>query len=208
MANYKLIFNNNSNLFGTFCVYQRDPAQSTKSNLFSLAWFTHPSRPNTTATYTWDVNYCFTWSETGQLKPGVTFTASQTIDADPVDPAKHQTTCLNKNIYGYSFVDTPLKAPENAMTIYTDATIPHGEVSVGIGMAGMPTFAYPATPNYSYTFKPHPEYWVVFGDYRTGQVLDVNIVSNTCKVDFANGIYTMEVTLSKQNTWQITSVDF
>ncbi len=37
-----------------------------------------------------------------------------------------------------------------------------------IGMSGNGTFAVTATPNYNFTFPPHPRYWVAFGTYQVG----------------------------------------
>lgn len=75
---------------------------------------------------------------------------------------------------------------------------------VGIGMSGSPTFVVNAQPNMNLTFTPHPEYWIAFGNFNAGEVIDVQAISNAAKIDFPPGIVAMNVTLNQDNTWEIT----
>jgi hypothetical protein len=49
----------------------------------ALAWLTAPAWPGTTVSFTWSLDYSFVWSNTGALQPGDTFTAQETVPADP-----------------------------------------------------------------------------------------------------------------------------
>ena len=60
-----------------------------------------------------------------------------------------------------------------------------------------------ATPNFSFIFQPHPRYWIAFGDYKVGTVMDIESMSNIKEVVFETDIYNKEITLKEDNTWQI-----
>ena len=197
---YTLKVVNNSTQSGSVCVYQRDPEQEKYANLYSLAWFSKKCHPGTTLTFRWILDYCFTWSETGELKPGVTFEASQSEDADPSDASK-DAIGFSKTGGAYAFT-TPLRpGTPGELRIQTDGTIPINEASVGIGMSGNPALAVSAGPNLDYAFIPHPEYWIAFGDYEEGQVIDLNRVTETAKIVFPLNTYSLSITLQEDNTW-------
>jgi rhizosphere induced protein len=40
-------------------------------------------------------------------------------------------------------------------------------------MSGNGTLAAPAQPAWTYIFTPRPQYWITFGEYAQGPVLDV-----------------------------------
>lgn len=111
MTKYKLTFANHSTNVGDVCVYQNDPDIGVH-NVMSLAWFAKRTAPETIVTFSWEINYNFVWSETGQIKPGIVFTASQTKDAD----------LENKN-------QVTLKHPDNYYTFSEPDTGPHEEAS-------------------------------------------------------------------------------
>lgn len=197
---YTLKVTNNSNRSGSICVYQRDPEQEKYTNLYSLAWFSKACHPGTTIKFTWDLDYCFSWSETGMLRPGVTFEASETRAADP-SSASDNAIGFTKTGGAYMFT-TPLRpGTPGELRIQTDDTIPIDEASVGIGMSGQPALAISAGPNLDYAFIPHPEYWIAFGDYIEGEVIDLNMVTQTAKVVFPRNVYSLSMTLQEDNTW-------
>lgn len=206
MTQYSLLFVNNSTVEGNVCVYQRDPGQSKDVNLYSLAWFTQGVRPGNQAQFYWEINYSYVWSQTGVLKPGITFLAQGFVKTDPGN--EHINSIgFNKNEYGYSFVPTSKTTPEGMMGLYTDASVPNDEASVGVAMSGSGTFAYAAKTNMTYTFQPHPEYWITFGDYHKGQVMDVNIATETAKIAYPKNIYAMTATLNEDNTFTVSQLN-
>ena len=205
MSSYSLLFVNNSSMDGNVCVYQRDPGQKKDENLFSLAWFTQGVRRGNQTQFTWQIDYSYVWSQTGELKPGITFLSQGFV---PTDPANTNINSIgfNKNEYGYSFVPTPKITPAGMMGIYTDKSVPNDEASIGIAMSGSGTFAYNAKTNMNYTFQPHPEYWITFGDYHQGMVMDVNIVTNTAQISYPHNMYAMVATLNEDNTFTISNL--
>lgn len=199
-TNYALTVRNDSKNYGNICLYQTMPDQP--DNLLTLAWLCKAAHPGTEVEFLWTTDYNFVWSDQGILKPGVRFKASQTIEADPSVITKN-TIGFTKEYDAYKFVETDKSTRTGRLGIYTDQTIPHGEASIGIGMSGNGTFAVTATPNYNFIFLPHPRYWLAFGTYKTGEVMDIESMSNVIEVDFDPDVYEKTVTLKSDNSWKI-----
>ncbi|MGK4002082.1 hypothetical protein WMF31_05625 [Sorangium sp. So ce1036] len=196
---YSLLFKNNSVNTGSACVYQTDP-DITDPNVMSLAWFAQGAAPTTEIVFTWTVDYSFTWAQTGVLKPGVRFTASQTW---PADLSKtNQVTFTNQGGI-YTFTNQTTGARAGSLYITEDGSIPINSASVGIGMSGKGTFAVQAQPNQNLIFTPHPKYWITFGSFQPGQVLDVTRISNPVEVDFPPNVYSMTAILNRDNSWTV-----
>lgn len=195
-----LTVQNNSKNYGNICVFQTMPEQP--DNMLSLAWFSKAVHPDTTVEFDWTTQYNFVWSDQGELKPGVKFMASQVLDADPSDVTKNSTGFI-KEYDAYRFEETTNAAKEGTLGIYTNQSVPHGEASVGIGMSGNGTFAVTATPNYNFTFKPHPRYWVAFGTYQVGEVMDIESMTNIAEIVYDPDVYDKLVTLKVDNTWSV-----
>lgn len=199
-TNYSLTVNNNSKNYGHICVFQTMPDQP--DNLLSLAWFSEPAHPGTSVTFDWNTDYSFVWSNQGTLKPGVNFKASQTLYADPSNISSNSIK-FTKQFDAYRFTKANNNTKAGKLAIYTDETVPHGEASVGIGMSGSGTFAVTATPNYNFTFSPHPKYWVAFGVFKAGDVIDIESMTNIVEIKYATDVYDKVVDLKEDNTWEI-----
>lgn len=200
MQKYSLSVTNNSNSFGNICVFQTLPEQP--ENMASLVWFSKPAQPGTTVKFDWNIDYNFIWSHEGELAPGAAFNAVQTIEAEPFDIAKNSIG-LTKESGAYRFIKTNSTTRAGKLGIYTDQTVPHGEASVGIGMSGSGAFVVPATPNYNFTFTPHPKYWVTFGDYDKGEVLDIESLTDAAEIIFEPNVYSMKAVLENDNVWRV-----
>lgn len=199
---YTLRVKNESTLSGFVCVYQTFEEQETLDNVFSLAWFCKGCNPHTQVRFTWNIDYAFSWSESGVLVPGVTFDASELKPADP-NKLDHNAVNLTHGKYGYQFIDPIKQAPRGTLGIFADATVPVGKAAVGIAMGGSPAIAVQAGPNLSYTFKPHPIYWACFGTYEEGAVIDVNRITGAQQIIFAPNEYSKYLTLQGDNTWKV-----
>ncbi len=203
MSQYTLTFKNNSSLQGNFCVYLKDPQQEIDPNLFTLAWLVRPCCSQTQTTFTWNVEYGLTWRESGKLGNGkVDFITSQTQVIDPND-AENNSMGITKENGAYHFTRGVASYPKGALGIRSDHTIPVEGLTLGITMSGQPAFALPATPNYSFCFEPHLEYWAAFGNFVAGEVIDVNTVSSTAKIQFPFGEFERDITFNEDNTWTV-----
>lgn len=196
---YSVIFINNSNNQGSACLYQRDPNIGIP-NVMSLAWFARTSFPTTKIQFQWTIDYCFVWSQTGQLVPGVVFEASQVWPADLSNT--NQVTFTNQG-GAYTFLNQMAGPQQGSLFIRVDNTVPPYQAAVGIGMSGAATFATQAQPNWSLVFTPHPQFWIAFGNFTQGEVLDVEAISNPAQIQFPANVYSMTATLNPDNTWTI-----
>ncbi len=199
-VNYTLIFKNNSTLPGNACVYQKDPGFGP--NIMSLAWFSKYAFQTTQLTFQWKVDYSFVWSQTGQLIPGVIFAASQYW---PADLSTSNKVTFTNQAGAYTFKDQVPGPTQGSLYIYEDGKLPSNQASVGIGMSGYGTFVQQAQPNLELAFTPHPEYWITFGNYTQGQVLNVQSITQAARVEFPVNVFSMTAILNPDNTWTINS---
>lgn len=195
---YKIMFENNSTSFGKVCVYQKHP--EINADVMALAWFVEPCHPTTRSIFTWQMKYDFIWNITGELVPGVIFDSSQTWSADA--NAQNSIT-LTYNRDAYTFKNLTSNGKPGNFEVFEDNTIPLKQASVGIGMAGSGVFVKQAEANKHLFFSPKPEYWITFGNYEQGQVLDITEITDTRQVIFPTDVYTMKVTLNEDNTWSV-----
>lgn len=195
---YTLRFVNNSPNSGDVCLFQQDPGLI--QDVMPLAWFTKETHPNTNVKFTWGIDYSFVWSAIGSVKPGVIFDASEVLEAD----------LENENLIPFDFIDgafefvKPAKQGEaGSLTIMESANIPFNSAAVGIGMSGSGTFVIEAQPNLNLSFTPHPEYWIAFGNYTEGEILDFQTMTNVQQIKFPTNIYSMTAILNEDNSWTI-----
>ncbi len=196
---YTLNFVNNSSLTGDACVYQQDP-DINDPNVMSLAWFCKPATPTTTVRFEWTIDYSFVWSETGKLQPGVMFTASQDWPADLTSSNQVQFTKVGG---AYTFQNQQQGPQPGTLYVNQDGTITPNQASVGIGMSGSGTFAVQSQPNITAMFTPHPQYWITFGDFSQGEVLDITQITSDANIDFGVNNYSMTAILNADNTWTV-----
>ncbi|MDR3679741.1 MAG: hypothetical protein P4L41_07235 [Flavipsychrobacter sp.] len=198
---YSITFTNNSQMMGTGCVFQQDN-NIQGYDVFPLAWMTRICAPNMRASFSWTLDYCFVWAETGRLMPGVVFNSSQILQADLNN--QNQVTFDYRN-GTYTFSNLHQGGQSGTLTIQEASGIPmSGSASIGIGMSGTATFAAQAMPNMNQQFRPAPTYWMAFGQFTTGQVLDIHSMGNIVGISFPAGVYSMNVTLNPDNTWTIS----
>lgn len=197
MTTYSLTCVNNSQLSGSFAVFQKAPPMTIPGNVFSLAWFARPTAPKSKVTFTWNLEYSFVWSETGLLQPGINFSASQAM---PADPNGQNLIQLTQDTYGATtFANPSASGAIGSLTIQQLPNVAPNRTSVGVGMSGSGTFAVQAAPNMTAVFTPHPNYWVIFGNFVTGDVIDIEDVTNAVEVTYGGALTTRSATLGIDN---------
>lgn len=195
---YTLTFVNNSVNLASACVYQKAP-DTSMVDVMSLAWFSKEAAPHTRVNFSWTIDYSFIWSQTGTLAPGVLFSASENLPADLTSTNKVSFTNENG---AYTFQNQGPGTP-GSLTIAQDGTIPAQQAAVGIGMSGQGAFAVQAQPNMNEMFTPHPNYWITFGTFTQGEVVDVESMTNPQQISFPENIYAMTAVLNSDNTWTV-----
>ncbi len=195
---YSLTFKNNSTRSGSAAVYQTSP--NLPPGAMSLVWFSKFANPNTQIVFQWQIDYSFVWAQTGVLKPGVVFLAAQMWQADL--SSSNQVTFSQQGGM-FTFQNQGPGPQQGTLYILENNTISLNQAAVGIGMSGAGTFVVQALPNYKLSFTPQPQYWITFGDYIQGQVLDVTTIPSPARVDFPAGVYSMTATLNQDDSWTI-----
>jgi len=196
---YSLIFQDNSQLQGSVCVYQYAP-DINQQGVMSLAWFAQPSNPTTRIVFNWNVNYDFVWAETGELVPGVMFVASQTW---PADLSTMNQVTYSEQSGAYTFENQGPGPVQGTLFVKESSLIPANASAVGIGMSGNGTFVVQAEPNITASFTPHPAYWITFGSYTEGEVLNIQEITNPAQISFPVNVYSMTAILNADNTWTV-----
>jgi len=199
---YVINFQNNSTQKGNACVFQTDPNLGVH-DVLSLAWFAKSALPTTRVQFKWTIDYNFTWSRQGVLTPGVVYEASQIWGADLSNKNAVDFT-KDAAFDAYSFANQVAGPEDGNLYVYQKRNVGANECSVGIGMSGSGTFVVSSQPNMQLQFTPHPKYWIVFGSFEQGEVLDIEKVTSTAQeLAFPVNQYALNVTLNSDNTWTV-----
>ena len=200
MVKRSITIKNNGTFKGNISIFQKQPDLKAMGAM-SLAWLTKGANPNTKLKFEWIENYCFLWSEGEELKPGVVFSSSQTI---PTNLRTNNKIKLEKNEYGYFFTNQITDAiHKDTLIIEESNSIPGNEASIGIGMSGLGTFVWQSEPNVYLNIQPKPQYWVTYGTFNQGEVLNTQqLVDRAIQIEFPANKYTAIVTLNSNNTWE------
>ncbi|WP_406057875.1 hypothetical protein OG462_14625 [Streptomyces sp. NBC_01077] len=199
-ASYTLTVTNNSTQFQDICLYQK-PVDPGVPNTMSLAWLIAPAWPTKRVTFTWSLDYSFSWAMTGELMPGIHFSAWEQAAADPESQLQNRIGFDFDN-GNYGFVPAGGGAQLGTLEIDVSADVPAQTASVAIGMPA-PVFAVQAEPGAVLPFTPHPEYWVTAGTFSSGQVLDIEEITNEAPVPF-DGTFAMQAVLGPTNLWSVS----
>ncbi|HKV42225.1 MAG TPA: protein rhiA [Blastocatellia bacterium] len=196
---YSILFSNASRNRGTACVFQQQPG--IDPNFLPLAWMTSYSYPSTRIVFQWTLDYDFVWAETGPLVPGVTFVAAQLVTAD-LQSSNEITLAYSGG--ALEFQNQRQGVPGKLVITEASSVPVGGPFSVGVGMGGHATFAQQALPNWSVVYQPNPQFYIAFGDYSQGEVLDTAALPGTyAQVSFPIGVYSMTAVLNPDNSWSI-----
>lgn len=209
---YSITFKNGSSNHGRVCIFQKQA--DLPPDVHSVAWFARTAAPKTQVRFTWDLTYCFVWSLTGAMVPGRTIIfpnqpgeitdgveAGQILQADLATLNQVTLSCADQSC---AFVDGKGGPRSGKLGILTDATIPGDRLACGFGMAGRPTFVTQAKPRQAYRYRPRPEYWISFGQYRPGEVLAPDPDSSMiAQVEFPANVFSVTATLQAGNTWDV-----
>lgn len=196
----QLNFQNNSGLSGSIMVYQKIP--NLAGNVFSVAWITKYTHPGSAVSFTWTTDYCFVWSETTELSVSTQCEAFQIFPAETNTVNSVELTYTNG---AFSFGNPQNSGMPGMLQIIQDSSIPPNQAMVGIGMSNAPTFLTSAQPNMIVTINAASEYWITFGNYKTGEIVDVTALANTVQVVYPYGVTTMNAILNQDNILTVSA---
>ena len=196
---YILNVKNNSTQSGSFCIYQEAP-DINLPGITTLAWLAKPAHPSTLLEFEWYLQYCFVWSKTTDLRPGTIVKSSQAWDAN-LSTLNH----VNFDYAGgaYTFKDPSQGDYEGNLYVDQSKRVVSNDASVGIGMSGKGAFVVPSQPNMKVIMTPKPTYWLLFGDFDEGEILDVTqVTENAVKLQY-KGTKVLNVEFTGNNTWSV-----
>jgi len=198
---YTLNVRNNSTQSGSFCIFQEQP-DVNMPGLITLAWLAKMSHPTTELEFKWIEDYCFVWSKTTKLEPGSIINTGQHWAANL--KTKNKIT-FDYQDGAYTFEDEKQGDYEGNLYIDQTENVQPETASVGIGMSGEGTFLFASEPNMKIIMSPRskPIYWLIFGDFAEGEVLDITQVSEQALKLQYDGTETMNVEFTGDNTWKI-----
>ena len=171
---------NNSEQHGSFAIFRDGPPNQDQEPPV-LVWMAYPVAPGSEVTLTWLEDYSFVWSESGTVTPDASFVARQVLPAD-----------LNERNHVQLTVDS-LGAPmfqalgsggqPGALTVEILQNVVPDRIQVGFGLSGLAVHTVAAQPNTTTVFTPAStsNYWVGFGNFRTGEPAGI-VASNVVEV--------------------------
>ncbi|HSX62747.1 MAG TPA: hypothetical protein VLF18_21400 [Tahibacter sp.] len=169
-----------------------------------VAWLVRYVYPGAQVRFTWnDTDYCFVWSGSGQISPGVVIDASQTVSTSLNEGNLIALSYDSKNRTFY-FHDQQDAPQMGTLVIRADSSLPVNAVAAGIGMSGKPTLVMQGQPNMNYVFTPRTSYALAFGTIAQSQIIDPAVIH--CEpVEFPPNVYALTATLGADNTWAVVS---
>ena len=166
----------------------------------TLAWYVLGCNPGNYANFTWTVDYSLSWSQQGTLAPGVKFV---TGGSSPVNTSTGDRIKFALSGPAYTFQGKAASAGAvGTCGVNSDNTVENGVCSVAISVAGKPVAAIPIQPNSAITFTPLPKYYLSFGSFVEGTVVDVATMVNSIELDYGGlGVFNLNYTLDARNNW-------
>lgn len=203
MATYELKFTNNSSQYVDACVYQQIPDLQV-TGVQTVAWMVEGLFPTSVAQFSWSDTYDFVWAASESL-----FTANDvtTWQIWPADLTSLNQITLTYAEGSFTFENQVQGTEQNVLYLMQDGTIPAGYGYAGIGMSGLPTFVVSTEPNVNLSFTTDIEYYVTFGTYSEGELLNLPLSGPSVQVTFPDNVYSMQVTLNSDNTLSVSGID-
>ncbi|HEV8434581.1 MAG TPA: protein rhiA [Thermoanaerobaculia bacterium] len=196
---HSVVFVNQSDNEGDVCLFQtlKQPVAKTSS----LVWLARHVFKTTTVTFEWSGVNCFVWSNSSSsIDPGVIIVGSQAWAAGLSDNNRVTLTYVSN---AYTFENLSTGTTAGTLTIQEDSTLPAGLAVTGIGMDGYGTIVAVTQPNTILQFVPDPQYWISFGTFTRGAVIDRDAIISA-EVVFPVNVLSMTAIYTKQNTWEFT----
>lgn len=199
MTTFTVSATNNSMNSGSFMLFQK-PQNSSPVNIFSLAWNVRMCYPQNRTVFNWTQDYGLSWAKTGMLVPGITFMASQIVNADP-----NSLNTSRLDYSGYYNLQNPTAGGQpGTLSVQNSASVPMNQASIGMVVSGSTVYAAQAQPNMIQVFAPQSNYWIAFGNYQQGEVLDFHTIPNCCQLNFPPGVTSLNVTLNPNGTFSFS----
>jgi rhizosphere induced protein len=198
MSKYTLTVENQSTQTGDFCIFQEMPDINVP-NIVTLAWLSKTAHPTTTLTFDWTVDYSFFWSTQKDLQAGAHVSVVQTW---PCNLDTYNQVTLDRSCNAYTFTSQEQGAYPGNLYIQQTGNIQSNGASVGVAMSGKGAFAVQSQPNMKIIMTPKPTYYVVFGSFEEGTVIDIGEITETAYPVQFKGTQSKELVFTAENVFK------
>jgi hypothetical protein len=234
MDTYSLKVTNDSANSTTFAMYLQGPTLSVGNTIFTLAWQCKYCPPQGTVNFSWQLKYNAIVSQPGdRLAVGVVCDVRQAKEIRPLamktqDEALMKVTSsqifevdldgINTSTLSYlpehnAFQFGPwTNGTADSISTNCDASVPNSLTTssksvagVGTGIDGSGAFIVGAQPNMNFIWKMEPLcYYLVTGNYKTGEILDLNTIQNIALKVSYNQILNHSAILNSNNQLKLS----
>ncbi len=199
--------NESANLYN-LCVYQTLSQQ--KGDFHSVVCFSARCHPQTRSTFEWSGALRFVWAHMDDVRPGAICRAAQDWPCDSADRETNGVALIREH-GAYRFDRAARETPPGSLAIHTDGTVPNGRVAVGLGLPlredgrlhCLPSLVTSVAPNFTHILEPSINFWITFGDYETGEIIDPALVNNPFPIVFPADARMVRAVLNERNEWHI-----
>ena len=169
---------NNASSTVSACLYQLPEGPG----LLPTVWLSSYIPPGMSKTFRWSgEDYAFVWSETGPIQPGINFSPSQIISAEPGNQISFTAVGGQAQFSGLN----PTPSQPGLLSIASSATIPSKAYGIGVGLSGSTVYVAQAQPNQVTQFPiPSRTIYLFAGDCRGGDVLDSQAIPNAARISY------------------------
>lgn len=169
-----------------------------------LAWMAAPCPPGNTMVFQWVLKYSILFSNTSNLSPGAQFTSIGGVDVDPVQGDVY-TLSADGATYSFKGHSTAIKGTPGTVGAQTDCSVKNNQVSLALGIIGIPVFACDTQTNSVVAFTPKPKYYLAFGQYQQGTVLNEASMSHSIELNFeAMKTYSFTADIDASHNWNLS----
>jgi hypothetical protein len=182
--------------------------EARNGGALSTAWLSQVIHPKNTYTFTWNMTWGFAWSASAAL-PNYQWSAHGSLDADPTSG----TLCAAEFDYvkGDFLLRPVAQAPDPAhdkLWIRNTGAVPPPSVqpsSLAITLDGEPACVIEAGPNLTERGTLHPRFYIIAGQLKKAQMLDMAQYTNAQLISYDNGVQAKTVVLDDRNNWHVAN---
>ncbi len=202
---YTIVFKNESGQSGVAMVYQLPP-DTSMSNVFAVAWQTTnvSADPTRDTTFSWSEEYSVSWSQSGGISTGAIYSYATSIDVDLSEGAG-ATLDLGSGSLEPSGQGGGIQP--GALQVSVSGGNSGQIATVGVGIDGTTGLVVSIPTGAEWTYEPTSTYYIAFGHFIEGMVLNVALIANAVAIDFSDGTSTFVVTYGKDHQFTVTSGD-
>ena len=177
-----LAFVNNSQHSGVVIVYQHPPNTATE-RAFAVAWQALSVAPASRAIFHWSTDYSVALGQSGNVAVGSHFVPRTTLRVDLV--AGVQVT-VNPSAGTLQITEQGgVEAGALNVSVLQDSTVDRSAVAVRID--GKPSLVVSTPPGVRWTYRPSSTYYVAFGHFMEGMILNTSLIPQSIAVQLEEG---------------------